>query len=404
MRTRQEIIEKNAKVYQKANKKQKSVYLDELTKVTGLNKKYLSHMLSNYGKKVYLGKTVFIAKPYKRRKKFKRKKKYDEEFLQTLKKVWAFNNFSCGKRLKPILPEFVIKLKQFNEIDVSADVERKLSDVSASTIDRLLVKERKKIMLKGRSHTKPGTMLKHQIKIRTFADWDEQKPGFLEIDLVGHDGGTLDGEHCFTLDATDIHTGWTETAAIKNKSASATLNGLVSIRNRLPFDLLGIDSDNGSEFINHHLFRYCDEQELTFTRGRSYKKNDGCFIEQKNYSIVRKYAGYMRYDTDQQLLLLNKMYSLLRLYTNFFQTHMKLIYKERSGAKVYKKYDSPLTPYQRVLISKEVSSIAKDYIQGIYDNTNPAELLRQINKIQQQLLRSVKKKYCNNNKVVLCLS
>jgi hypothetical protein len=124
MRTRQEIIAKNAKVYQKANKKHKSVYLDELTKGTGLNKKYLSHMLSNYGKKVYLGKAIFIAKPYKRRKKFKRKKKYDEEFLQTLKKVWAFNNFSCGKRLKPILPEFVIKLKQFNEIDASADVEK----------------------------------------------------------------------------------------------------------------------------------------------------------------------------------------------------------------------------------------------------------------------------------------
>lgn len=213
--------------------------------------------------------------------------------------------------------------------------------VSASTIDRLLRQEKKKYTLKSRSKTKPGTLLKNQIPIRTFSEWDEGRPGFMEIDLVGHDGGDARGEFIQTLDVTDVCTGWTETRAVRNKAQVWVFEALKEIMDRIPFDLLGIDSDNGSEFINHHLFRFCTERKITFTRTRSYRKNDNCFVEQKNYSVVRRFAGYLRYNTEEELKLLNELYSYLRLYTNFFQPVMKLTEKTRIGSGVIKRYDIP---------------------------------------------------------------
>lgn len=280
-----------------------------------------------------------------------------------------------------------LSLKRFGEIKLDEETREKLLKISPATIDRLLAKEKKKIELKGRSTTKPGTLLKGQIPIRTFSDWDEKKPGFLEVDLVSHDGGNLRGDFIQTLDATDVKTGWTETRAVKNKAQVWVFEALEDILDRLPFAVLGIDSDNGSEFINAHLLKYCEEKKITFTRTRPYRKNDNCFVEQKNYSVVRRSVGYLRYDTEEELRILNELYAYLRLYTNFFQPQMKLTSKTRVGSKVKKRYDQARTPYQRIIVSEDISEEKKDALKEEYAKLNPAELKREITRLQNKLIK-----------------
>jgi hypothetical protein len=277
---------------------------------------------------------------------------YDEKVKAALIKIWKVMDYICGKRMQPALAEMVRVLERHDELRCDPVTRTKLLQISAATIDRLLRTERRKYELRGKARTKPGTLLKHQIPIRTFAEWDEQQPGFGEIDLVGHDGGVAAGDYCQTLDLTDIATTWTETMAVRNKAQARVFEALQKVRKNLPFPLLGLDSDNGSEFINDELLRYCQQQQISFTRSRPYRKNDSCFVEQKNYSIVRRAVGYARYDTDEQCQLLNELYSYLRLYTNFFLPTMKLKSKEREGSRVKKYYDQALTPYQRVLAIK----------------------------------------------------
>jgi hypothetical protein len=281
------------------------------------------------------------------------------------------------------------------ELKCDAETRQKLKRLSAATIDRLLAPERKKYQLKGRAHTRPGTLLKHQIPIRTFSDWDEQRPGFVEVDLVAHDGGVAAGDYCQTLDMTDIATTWTETAAVKNKAQVWVFEALKELRKKLPFQLLGIDSDNGGEFINAHLQAYCRQEQITFTRARPYRKNDSCFVEQKNHSVVRNAVGYDRYDTEEQLRLLNELYQHLRLYTNFFLPSMKLKSKTRVGSRVQKRYDQARTPYRRVLSARQVSKRRKELLRAQYATLNPAALKRQIERLQLQLLKSAS---CNQSR------
>jgi hypothetical protein len=199
-----------------------------------------------------------------------------------------------------------------------------LARISPATIDRRLAVDRAGMNGKGRSGTKPGGLLKHQIPIRTFADWDDDRPGFVEIDLVGHEGGNPRGEFCQTLTMTDIATGWTEPFAVRNKAQRWVFEGLRRCRQRLPFRLLGIDSDNGQEFINANLHTYCFYESITFTRGRVSNKNDNCYVEQKNWSVVRHAVGYRRYDTTEELATLNALYDQLRLMINYFTPSAKL--------------------------------------------------------------------------------
>src|SRR5262249_11174185 len=234
-------------------------------------------------------------------------KTYDDQVLSALLKVWMIMDQICGKRLAPMMEEIVTRLEAFGELKLLPSTREKLLRISAATIDRLLAPERDKLSFGSKSRTKPGTLLKSQIPIRTFSDWDESRPGFVEIDLVAHDGGLATGDYLQTLDVTDVFTGWTETQGVRNKAQVWVFEAIKLIRTRFPFELLGIDSDNGSEFINHELLRYCQEQKITFTRSRSYRKNDNCFVEQKNYSVVRRAVGYLRYDTDEELLLLNEL-------------------------------------------------------------------------------------------------
>jgi hypothetical protein len=373
--------------YQKASKKKKGAILDEFIALTGYDRCYASYLLKNHGRKVWINNKVIVVGDIRKRHKRQRQRTYGEDVLKALKQIWVIMDCICGKRLRPMLKEILAILQRHKEIKVRGEIKKKLLRISASTIDRILRPERKKYEIKGRSLTKPGTLLKHQIPIRTFSDWDEQKPGFVEIDLVGHEGGNPRGDFIQTLNVTDVCTGWTDMQAVKNKAQIWVFEALKDIRGRLPFDLLGIDSDNGGEFINDHLVRFCREEQITFTRSRSYRKNDNCFIEQKNYTIVRRYVGYARYETDIAQKLLNELYGHLRLYVNFFQPVMKLIQKTRIGSRVRKKYDEPQTPYQRVLASPFVPEKKKETLRQQYVQLNPAALRRKIANLQDKLFK-----------------
>jgi hypothetical protein len=367
--------------YRRLSKKQKGRLLDELVALTGYNRWYAVGLLGGDGRSSGGRLARAAARPRQRRRL------YDGTVLTALRRIWVIMDCICGKRLAAVLPETIAVLERHGELRLDAATRQKLGAISAASIDRLLAAERRRLNVRGRSGTKPGTLLKHQIPVRTFAEWDQTQPGFVEIDLVAHDGGFAQGDYCQTLDVTDVASGWTETQAVINKAQVWVFEALQLIRGRLPFALKGIDSDNGSEFINHHLLRYAQQEHITFTRGRAWKKNDGCFVEQKNYSVVRRAVGYARYEGSAQLRLLNELYAELRLYSNFFQPVMKLIGKERTGAKVKKTYDRPRTPYQRLLDSSALSKPAKQHLRTQYAGLNPAELKRNIVRLQSRLLR-----------------
>lgn len=375
--------------YQKASKNEKKVILDEFCHLTSYNRCYATIVF----------KQALTDKPAKVESESEDERQargavrvYDQQVLIALRKVWMLMDCICGKRLAPVLPEIVRVLESHGEVKLKAKVRQKLQQISAATIDRLLVEDKKQFLNGSRARTKPGTLLKSQIPIRTFTEWNEACPGFTEIDLVGHDGGNASGDFCYTLDLTDVASGWTETRAIGNKAQVWVVEELKWIEKRLPFELLGIDSDNGSEFINAHLLRYCQARKLTFTRARSYRKNDNCFVEQKNYSVVRRAVGYARYDTETELKLLNQLYDHLRLYSNYFQPVMKLVSKERHGSQVKKKYDTARTPYQRLLESEHLKEEQKLKLKKEYQKLNPAELKREITKMQNELLSLAAKK------------
>jgi hypothetical protein len=260
-----------------------------------------------------------------------------------------------------------------------------LLEISPATVDRLLHRERQLTKPRGLGTTKPGTLLRKQIPVRTFADWNEHRAGFLEVDLVAHCGPSTDGEYLHTLVLTDIHTTWTECVALLNRSQRTVSEAIVQVRQRLPFPLLGLDSDNGSEFINDNLFRYCLEEQITFTRSRPYKKNDQAHVEQKNWTHVRQFVGYGRFEGSAAQQALVALYEPLRLYMNFFQPTLKLLDKEQVGAHVRKHYDTAKTPYQRVLDSQEVSPQTKDQLRLLYESLNPVALLRQLDRLRDRL-------------------
>jgi len=322
MTERKRLADVTAGRYRQAKKKDKGVILNEFVEMTGYTRSYARLVLRNHGRVVQVSRQMRVRGDVGKRVKRARLVYYDEQVVRVLLVVWRIMDFICGKRLAPVLGEMVELLERRGEIKCGGETKMKLAKLSAATIDRLLGPARKKYQLKGRSHTKPGTLLKHQIPIRTFSEWDELRPGFLEIDLVGHDGGVVDSLHAFTLNATDVASGWTACVPLQNKAQVWTFEGLKKIRANLPFPLLGLDSDNGSEFINEILFRYCKQEQITFTRSRPYRKNDNCFVEQKNFSVVRRTVGYQRFDSNLQLLLLQQLYEQLDHYTNFFQPSM----------------------------------------------------------------------------------
>lgn len=363
--------------YRTSGKKEKGTILDDFVAASNYNRNYAAKLLSG-------------AFPKKgRKKKYKRKREYDIFVYQKLHTIWIYADCICGKRLAPFLSEFIPILERHQEIRLDDEVREKLLSISASTIDRILSKSKKSLSIKGKSTTKPGSLLKHQIAIRTFADWNENKPGFFEIDLVALCGGDASGEFINSLDMIDVCTGWVCLAAFMGKSQYAVHKAIDKKRVQLYFKLLGLDSDNGTEFINDILYRYCIKFEITFTRGRSGKKNDGCFVEQKNYSVVRRFLGYARFDTKEQLKIIQEVLLLIETYVNFFQPVLKLQKKVRNGARVTRTYDKAKTPYQRLLETKTLTKSQEKVLQDIYQNTNPVKLKRKINELLKKLERTL---------------
>jgi len=389
MNERRAVTRETAGRYRKATKKAKGMILDEYCTLTGYSRKYAIMVLSNWGKTILTwidGKPVKVVGGQKAKKKRRKKPRvYDAEVFKVVKRIWHIFDCMCGKRLVEVLRKMLPVLEKFGEIKVDGVLREKLLRISAATIDRGLVKEREKLRLKGRSHTRPGSLLKHQIPIRTFCDWEDARVGFVEIDLVGHDGGNSRGDFAYTLNVVDVCSGWTEACAVKNRAQKWTFEALMAIKERVPFELLGIDCDNGGEFINAHLLKYCKRHHITFTRSRANRKNDNCYVEQKNGSIVRQTVGYLRYDTAEEIAIMNEIYRSLRLMVNYFYPSMKLKEKTRKGSSVKKRYDMAKTPSQRMMESDAVAEELKEELRKQFDALNPAEIQRRIKKLQDKL-------------------
>jgi hypothetical protein len=385
MKERKVITKALSEQYRKATKKQKGPILDQVVESTGYTRCYARFVLRNHGRRVEVQPGIVLEGDRRVSRRRRRTPRYGPAVVEALRKIWKILDCICGKRLVGALPEVVPRLVAFKEIRIPKAVQRQLLDLSAATIDRLLKPERVRYTLKARGRTKPGTLLKHQVPVRTFSDWNDTQPGFFEMDLVGHDAGIGAGDYCQTLDMTDVATGWSEQAAVLNKAEKWVFEGIQTIRHRLPFPLRGLDSDNGGEFINHHLVRYCRAEHITFTRSRPYRKNDTCYVEQKNWSIVRRFVGYPRYESQAACDGLNELYNVLREYNNFFLPSQKLKEKIRDGAHVMRRHDRAKTPYARVLESPHIDPAVKRRLSAYYQTLNPAALHRRIQTIQKKL-------------------
>jgi hypothetical protein len=369
--SKRELIETIQPRYCKASKQEKKRILDEFVANTGYHRKYAIRVLNRGKQKEHL------KKPGPR-------KIYQGEVVTALEYIWEICGQICSRRLQPFLPEMVKALERNHEIHLSPETKKLLLQMSRSSIDRCLHSVYQAHPY-GLSATKPGTLLKKSIPVRTYTPWDEETPGFMEIDLVAHCGDTVEGQYVNTLTSVDISTGWTECQAVFPRNRHTVLEAIQAMQARLPFALLGLDSDNGSEFINETLLQFCQYQKITFTRSRPYHKNDQAHVEQKNWSVVRRLVGYNRFETSAEYNLLQNIYVDLSLYFNFFQSVLKLTSKEIIEGHTLKHYDTAATPYQRVLAAKVIPFEIKARLTNIYVQLNPVALRNSIDQKVHQL-------------------
>ena len=352
-----------AKRYNKASLKKKTKILDEYCQVTKQHRKHAIRKFNHF---------IFYTK---HKPRSGRPKIYSEFILEALRKIWLTANLPCGKRLKPILTLWLPSYqKTFGHLPIN--IVKSLTKISASTIDRLLKPIRPKHKKRGYSATRSGTLLRKQIPIKT-DQWDESRPGFIESDTVHHCAESLAGQYAITVNYDDIASGWTEQRAVWGKGQEAVFHQTKDVEKSYPFPWLGFDSDNGHEFINKLLFDYFTKRPnpVQFTRSRAYHTQDNAHIEQKNYTHVRQWLGYSRFDNPQVVPLLNDLYkSEWRLFHNFFCPSVKLIEKKRVGSKIIKRYDKPRTPYQRLLESESIDLATKRKLKEQFDSLNPFEL------------------------------
>jgi hypothetical protein len=368
--------------YKYATRQEKTAILDEYCATCGCHRKHAIRVLRRFKR---------FTKP-KARKRGKPSVYQSEAIREPLKKIWLAANLPCSKRLKAILPIWLPGYVQlFGKL--TPEVANALRKISPSTIDRLLKPIRPQYTKRGRSTTKPGTLLRNQIPIKT-NQWDESRPGFLEADTVAHCGESLAGMFAYTIDFVDIATGWTEQRAVWGKGETGVLEQIKHIEKTLPFPILGFDCDNGGEFLNYHLQRHFTErkQPVQFTRSRAYHKDDNAHVEQKNWTHVRQWIGYERLDNPKVVSLLNNLYTNeWRLFHNFFCPSVKLVAKERIGSKTIKHHDPPKTPYQKIMESPHIHESLKLSLSKQLENLNPFLLRKTMDK-------KLKKIFSINNK------
>lgn len=377
--TKKELLDEVKPRYLKARKKEKGQILDELCLNTGYARKYAINILQ----------AGCDYRRVQREGRKKRKKIYGATTLVAVIRIWEFLEYPCGLRLKPVLVSTAEALERFNEIELDESVKNDLRKISAKTLDRRLRKERQiRRLNRNRGATRHGSLLKSSIPIR-ITNWDTKEVGFMEMDTVAHNGGNPSGEHIWSLDLVEICSGWSEQLAVLGKSEYGIVKAINQVKDTVPFDVLGFDSDGGSEFINWHMVRYCEKNDVLFTRSRPDSKNDNAYVEQKNYTHIRQWLGYGRYDTMEQLTSINDLYrNELRLFSNFFRPVMKIESKEKINNSVYRKrYDTARTPYQRLMECSRISEAKKEELQTMYLSLNPAKLKRgidqKIKKIRQ---------------------
>ncbi len=368
---KRELLVQVAPRYRAARHGQRSVILDEFVAVTGYDRKYAIRLL--------LG-PIRPPQPIRR----PRAASYGAEVQEALVSAWTAANGICGKRLVPFLPDLIPTLERHGHLTITDEVRRQVLAISPAAADRLLRPLRQP---HGLTTTKPGRLLKQHIPVRTLSEWTDLKPGFLEADLVAHCGGSAEGAFLCTLTLTDVATTWTECLPLLHRSQLGVVQALQRARGMFPFPLLGIDTDNGGEFINEELLTYCVGQQLTFTRGRVANKNDQCYVEQKNGSVVRQLVGYDRFEGERAYRQLAELYRAVRLYVNFFQPSMKLRTKTRTGSRVRRVYDRALTPFQRVLASGVLGAESERRLQAVHRALDPVRLLHQLETLQEALWR-----------------
>jgi len=359
-RAKRELLLQIAPRYREASSALKEFILDEFVAATGYARKYAIRLL-NHPADLQLTITRPRA-PY-----------YGPEVQQALHLAWTAANHICAKRLVPFLPTLIASLEQHGHLHLSEGHRAQVLSMSPATADRLLQPYRKQER-HGTATTRSGTLLKKQIPIRTFQEWNDIKPGFLEADLVAHCGTHADGSFLYTLTLTDIATGWTECLPLLGRTQEAVVTALKRAQHLLPFSILGIDTDNGAEFINMELMAYCEQEQITFTRGRPHHSNDQCYVEQKNGQIVRQIVGYDRFAGEFAYRQLTELYRALRVYVNCFQPSMKLQTKQRAGGKVRRTYDQAQTPVQRLLASDALPPKKQQELLRITEALDPLRL------------------------------
>lgn len=399
-KTRRELLVQIIPRYREAYRNQKQSILDEFVASTGYSRKYAIRLLSS-------ATTPVISKIFRPRTPH-----YGSKECEIIKLAWSAANCIASKRLAPFLKELIPSLERHGHLTLDNETREKVTTVSSATIDRILGPHRRNNNGRGISTTKPGALLKKQIQIRTFADWEENRPGFFEADLVAHCGGNMAGSFLYSFVLTDVSTGWVECLPLLSKHQGSVIQALGYALQLVPFPILGLDTDNGSEFINQDLLDFCEDNRITFTRGRAYKKNDQCFVEQKNGVVVRQLVGYDRFEGLLAYNQLNELYRATRLYVNFFQPSMKLRVKHREGAKVQRTYEQAKTPFHRLLDEDILAPKKQNYLKNIFESLDPIRLLQQIKNMQDALWKhTVQETYENqekNNQVIFnaqtCLS
>ena len=370
-RAKRELLVQVAPRYRTARHGQRSVILDEFVALTGYERKHAIRLL--------LG-PIRPFEPIRRQ----RTPWYGVEIQQALVTAWRAANGVCGKRLVPFLSELIPALERHGHLSLTNETREALLQLSPATADRLLRPSRQP---HGITTTKPGMLLKKQIPVRTFTEWTDGQPGFLEADLVAHCGGSADGAFLYTLTLTDVATTWTDCLPLLHRTQHGVVHALQRARGMFPFPLLGIDTDNGSEFINEELLACCIGEGITFTRGRVANKNDQCWVEQKNGSVVRQLVGYDRFEGERAYRQLAELYRAVRLYVNFFQPSMKLRTKTRTGSRVRRVYGPAQTPFQRVLASGVLDAAGERRLKAVYRALDPVRLLNQLESLQEALWR-----------------